>query len=138
MFKENTIIKNNSISVFSKNLEITGDIKDENVLEIEGKVKGNIFANHLTLRESSNVDGNIVAEEVILKGTFKGNVKSKKISISGKAKIHGKVEYGILSVEDGAEIFADLKRVTDFNINVIENKENKEVKENKEEAKEKK
>jgi cytoskeletal protein CcmA (bactofilin family) len=118
-------IKNSNMSVFAPNLNVTGNVKSEGILEIEGKIKGDIIGNTVTLRESASVEGTILAQVVNVKGKFEGTIKSEKINISGKASINGTLEYMTLSVEDGASIFGDLKR-SDKVVNKEIKKEDKE------------
>ncbi|GMO60687.1 MAG: hypothetical protein Ta2D_06280 [Rickettsiales bacterium] len=108
------IIKNNNITILAKDCTLVGNLKSDNILEVEGKIDGDIIANVSTFRESSVIKGNIFGKVTNLKGVFNGIIKSEKVNISSKAKINGTIEYSTISVEDGAEIFADLKRVTNF------------------------
>ncbi|MDR0423263.1 MAG: polymer-forming cytoskeletal protein, partial [Rickettsiales bacterium] len=113
------------ISLFSKDLSVVGDIKGKGALEIEGKVSGNITGNIVTLRESAVVDGEIFAQVVNIKGKFSGSIKAEKIAISGKANVDGKMEYMLLTVEDGASILGELKRSDKVNLKVAEKAEEK-------------
>jgi cytoskeletal protein CcmA (bactofilin family) len=104
----------NNTSIFSKDLSIIATIICENVLEIEGKVEGEIIGNTITIRETGNVKGNITAKVLSVKGKFVGDIKSERVNVSSKADINGNIEYVTLCVEDGALINGDLKRVNDI------------------------
>ncbi|MDR2526444.1 MAG: polymer-forming cytoskeletal protein [Rickettsiales bacterium] len=126
MFKEKiteivNVNKNGTTSVLSVDLSISGDVKSDGILEVEGKIEGDVIGNNVTFRETSIVKGNVFAKTLNLKGKFDGVIKSERVNISGKANINGTIEYNILCVEDGAVIFADLKRTNDFkNLSKIE------------------
>ncbi len=102
-------------SLISKNVVITGDIKNASNIEIEGKVEGNIFADTITLREGGEITGNTKSKIFNIKGNFNGNSIAEKINISDTAVVNGLLEYNFLSVDYGANINCELKRVNEKN-----------------------
>ena len=98
--------KNNNAtpSILSKSLKIRGDLVSSGMIEIEGIIDGNISSNSIILREEAEVEGEMIAESIIIKGSFRGNIRAKNISISSKARVFGAIEYVCLAVEDGASI----------------------------------
>lgn len=108
-----TLSKNNT-SIISKGLLLKGNLVSDGLLEVEGKIEGNIKGNEITIRESGFIDGNVISNTLNIKGNFSGTIKSQKINISGKATINGTLEYVALCVEDGASIVGDLKRVDEI------------------------
>jgi cytoskeletal protein CcmA (bactofilin family) len=97
-------------SILSKNLRIKGELVSSGMVEIEGLIDGNITGNSVILREGAEVEGEIVAESLIIKGSFRGNIKAKNVSISSKARVFGVIEYVCLAVEDGASIEGQFKK----------------------------
>lgn len=121
-------------SLISKNVIVTGDIKNSINIEIEGKIEGNIFADIVTLRENGEIKGNVKCKVFNIKGDFNGNVLAEKINISDTAIINGLLEYNFLSVDYGANINCELKRIVDQKNKIIldtgksENKQDIEIK----------
>jgi cytoskeletal protein CcmA (bactofilin family) len=105
----------NTPTIIARDLEIEGEVRSNGVIEIEGKIKGIIKGNSVILREGGFVDGIIIAELLNLRGEFEGKIKAKNINISSKARIHGEIEYESLSVEDGACIDGQFKKITNDN-----------------------
>jgi len=99
-------------TIFAKDLRIEGDISSSGLIEIEGFVKGNIKGNSVIIRECGNMEGELMADSISIKGKFTGTIRAKNINISGKARINGVVEYCSLSVEDGACIDGQFKQVS--------------------------
>ena len=131
MFGKEVNLSKGNTSIISKDLSIKGNLTSEGLLEIEGRIEGDIIGNIITLRETANVNGNITAKILNIKGKFDGTIKSERINISGKADIKGTLEYVSLCVEDGASIEGELKRVSDFkNLAKQEIKKQAEVKNN--------
>lgn len=130
-------------SLISKNVVITGDIKNAANIEIEGKIEGNIFADTITLREGGEITGNVKSKIFNIKGNFNGNSVAEKINISDTAVVNGMLEYSFLSVDYGANINCELKRVSEKGGkssggigNLINLKQEIEKKGNKDDAKE--
>ena len=115
MFCKEVILSKNNTSIISKDLFLKGDLTTDGLLEIEGKIEGNIKGNEITIRESGFVNVNIISNISNIKGNFQGTIKSQRINVSGKANIKGTLEYVSLCVEDGSSIDGDLKRVSEIN-----------------------
>ena len=55
-------------SVLSSDLRIKGDIRTSGDIQVEGEVEGNIHAHLLTVGEGATVNGEVVADDVIVNG----------------------------------------------------------------------
>ena len=87
-------------TIINQEMVIEGDLISSNIIEIFGKVKGNIKSDVLSIREGATVDGTIHATYVKIAGNFKGNIKSSVIHITSNGEVKGEMVYGILSVEE--------------------------------------
>lgn len=96
-------------SIIAKDLKIDGNITGSGLLEIEGFIKGQVKGNSVIIREEGLVEGEIIANSLNIQGQFNGTIRAKNITISSKAKVLGHIEYGSLSVEDGANIDGQFK-----------------------------
>lgn len=113
MLTKDIILSKNNTSVISAGLSINGILNCEETLDIEGKIEGDIIGNVITIRELGEVQGNITAKILNLKGKFNGKIKSERINIAKQADIKGTLEYISLCVEDGAKIEGDLKKINE-------------------------
>ncbi len=116
MLTKDMILSKNNISVISTGLSINGILNCEETLDVEGKIEGDIIGNVITIRELGEVQGNITAKVLNLKGKFNGKIKSERINIAKQADIKGTLEYVSLCVEDGAKIEGDLKKINEVKI----------------------
>jgi len=98
-------------TILARDLTIEGEITSAGIIEIEGSINGTIKGNSVILRESSFVQGTIIAESLNIRGNFDGTINARNISISSKGNVTGTIEYESLSVEDGACIDGQFKRV---------------------------
>lgn len=102
----------NTPTILARDLKVEGEINSSGLLEIEGMIKGKIVGNSVILREEGFVEGEIFAESLSLRGHFEGKIKAAHLNISSKAKVHGEIEYESMSVEDGACIDGNFKKIS--------------------------
>jgi cytoskeletal protein CcmA (bactofilin family) len=98
-------------TIISRDLRVEGEIISSGLIEIEGNIKGTIKGNSVILREDGVVEGVIIAEVLSIRGKFDGTIRAKNLNIAAKARITGTIEYDLLSVEDGACIDGQFKRL---------------------------
>ena len=114
-------------TIINQEMVIEGDLVSSNIIEIFGKVKGNIKSDVLSIREGAIVDGTIHATYVKIAGHFKGNIKSSVIHITSVGEVSGEMIYGILSVEEKGKFEGkasqniELLQIKDCTGEVVEN-----------------
>ncbi|MFZ8864335.1 MAG: bactofilin family protein [Rickettsiales bacterium] len=120
--KKNKITKNNIVevadflnkksipSIIVSDLNIQGDLISEGAIEIGGIVNGNVKCNFVTIRKGAKINGNVVADNLVINGAVEGIMQAKHLSVTSSAVVKGTLEYGFLSVESGADIKGKLVR----------------------------
>ena len=104
----------NITTLVSKATEITGDVHFSGVLEVEGKVRGNIYADEdssaeVRIRESGLVQGEIKVPSVIVNGLVEGDVHaSQHLELAAKARVVGNVYYHMIEMVMGSEVNGSL------------------------------
>lgn len=89
---------------------VEGTITFDGVLEIEGRVDGNVRARsdeHAVVRvlPGGQVRGNVSAPLVVINGTVTGNVQSSDhVELAPHAVINGDVRYNLLEMSRGAQV----------------------------------
>jgi cytoskeletal protein CcmA (bactofilin family) len=91
-------------SIINAELTLKGDITSDNIIEVFGKIEGNIVCDVLSIREGAIIKGKVVAKYVKIAGSFTGEIKAAIIHITGSGSINGIIEYGIISSEENAKI----------------------------------
>lgn len=100
-------------TLLGKNTEISGDIKFNGVLHLDGKVVGSIVSEQnedvLTISESGVVEGKVEVANIVVNGTVKGDIiSSGKIEVASKANIEGNIYYSNIEMEAGSRINGQL------------------------------
>ena len=108
----NKKIKSSKIdTLIGQGVEVTGDVKFEGGLHLDGTIKGNVSTADsvegavLVISERGRVEGDVHVAYAVINGEVSGNVyASEKLELSANARISGNVEYNLLEMVSGAEI----------------------------------
>ena len=93
-----------SINLIGNGTTITGDIKSNGDVRIDGKLKGNLsISGKLVVGASGNIEGNIVCQNADVSGEIHGKVSvSELLSLKASAKVLGDIVTGKISIEPSA------------------------------------
>jgi cytoskeletal protein CcmA (bactofilin family) len=89
-------------SVIDPGLMITGTLEGDGELQIDGQVRGDIRCTHLTVGSAAMVDGNITADEVVVRGKVTGIIGGNRVMLMDSAHVESEIFHRRLSVEEGA------------------------------------
>ncbi|MFT4798669.1 MAG: cytoskeletal protein CcmA (bactofilin family) [Candidatus Azotimanducaceae bacterium] len=105
------------ITLIANNCEVSGDLHFSDQLQINGVVKGNIYALEgskavITVSERGRVKGEIRVPNVIINGKVHGDVYSDKhIELAAKAEIKGNVYYNLIEMVMGSRVDGNLVNI---------------------------
>jgi len=108
------------VTLIAANTEITGDVKFENQLYINGHVAGNVLADAgseatVVVSEEGSVAGEIRVPNIVINGRVEGDVyASNRVELATKAAVNGNVYYKLIEMQLGAMV--DGKLVHDESI----------------------
>ena len=98
-------------SLLSMDFDITGDIRSDGEVQIDGNVNGNIVAHQLIIGETAQINGEITAETVRIHGRVVGQVQANSVSLAKTAHILGDVLHGNIAIEQGAFLEGHCRRI---------------------------
>ncbi len=113
MFGKKKIKSSKIDTLIGQGVEVTGDIKFQGGLHLDGKVIGNVSAKDsqdgmgtvLVISDKGRIEGDVHVAYAIINGEVTGNVyATEKLELSARARISGNVEYNLLEMASGAEI----------------------------------
>jgi cytoskeletal protein CcmA (bactofilin family) len=97
-------------SILSSDVCILGNIISEGVLDIDGRIDGNVKSEIVYIRSNAQIIGDILAGcEVHIFGSVHGVVKSPKICIYQTAHVEGTIIHTNIMIEDGAYVDCQFK-----------------------------
>ncbi len=94
--------RNTTPSILSADLVITGSIKTQGEVQLDGSVEGDIRAQSLTIGEKAVVKGEIHAEQITVRGKVIGKLRARQIQLASTAHVEGDIVHSTLSMENGA------------------------------------
>jgi cytoskeletal protein CcmA (bactofilin family) len=101
-----------SISTLGPGIVITGNIICEGSTQIFGQVTGDIQAAQIVIGDGARVEGNLIALEVAINGTFKGTIRGNNVRLKGTAAVEGEIFSKSLTVEENVQ-FEGMSRKLD-------------------------
>jgi cytoskeletal protein CcmA (bactofilin family) len=101
-------------SIINTEMSVKGDLVSDNIIEIFGKVEGNIKSDVLSIREGALVKGNIASKYVKIAGAFEGDVVASIIHITSTGAVTGNLTYGIISIEEKGKFEGSINQKTEL------------------------
>ena len=98
-------------SIISADLRVVGDLHCAGDIQVEGKVEGDIKSKSVTVGEGAQVKGGIHAEAVRVSGAVKGQIEATSVTLAKTAKVKGDVVHKTLSIEAGAQLEGNCRRL---------------------------
>lgn len=100
------------VTTFGPGMLVTGNVRCAGAVQVFGRVLGDIHAAHLIIGEGAYVEGNVMARDLVVQGTFKGTLRGNTVKLQGNARIEGEVYNKSLSVEPNV-VFEGISRRLD-------------------------
>lgn len=101
---------NHTPSIISEDVRLTGTLTSQGEVQLDGRIDGDIKAEHLVIGSSGIVEGVVEAKSVVVKGKIIGSLNASEVTIQSSAHVHGDVFHDTLSIDAGAIIEGSLKQ----------------------------
>ena len=98
-------------SIISSDLKVIGNLESAGDIQVDGTVEGNINSRTVTISEGAHIEGSIFADTAHLSGSIKGQVKAPTVNIAKSAKVVGDIIHESLSIEAGAYLEGNYRRI---------------------------
>jgi cytoskeletal protein CcmA (bactofilin family) len=90
-----------SISTIGEDLTITGDVTSKGELHVNGRIQGDVHCVALVLGENAQLEGSVVAEQVMVRGRLIGSIRGLTVTLEASSYVEGNVFHKSLSIEQG-------------------------------------
>jgi cytoskeletal protein CcmA (bactofilin family) len=90
-----------SISTIGEDLTITGDVTSKGELHVNGRVQGDVHCIALVLGENAQLEGGVVAEDVMVRGRLIGSVRALRVMLQSTSHVEGNLVHNSLTIEHG-------------------------------------
>ncbi len=103
------------VTLLGATIDMKAEITGEEDLVIEGKFRGRIDLknNDLTIENNADVDAEIQARNITIKGRVKGNIHaSGKVYIEKEGQMVGDIAAARISIVEGAQFKGSMKMIS--------------------------
>ena len=100
-------------SIINEWLTMRGDLESEGDILVKGKIHGNIQCKLLIIDAEAIVEGAIVADEVVIRGTTRGIIKAHRVRLEKTANVDSEIYQDAFSAEEGARIKGSMRSYDD-------------------------
>jgi cytoskeletal protein CcmA (bactofilin family) len=92
----------NRDTVIAKGLKIVGSVTAEGLVEVNGRIEGELRCTSLVISRGAHIAGNVAAEKVIVDGMVEGPIQGTEVILKSRARVVGDIHHRSLTVERGA------------------------------------
>ena len=94
----------NAINLIANGTSVTGDIKSDSGIRIDGQLKGKMnIKGKVVIGNPGQIDGDINCKQIEVSGQVNGNINAAEIvSLKASARINGEIVTRKLAIEPGA------------------------------------
>lgn len=83
---------------------VAGELHFPGAVELPGYVSGHVEAEAILIEDSGEVEGELHAFSVEIRGSFKGRISGGTVRLHSTAKVAADIEYERLIMESGSEL----------------------------------
>lgn len=91
-------------SIISEGFEFVGTITSEGTLNIAGVVKGKITAKSVLVDVEGQVEGELNADSLMVKGRVVGEVQCQDLNVGPRAFVDGSISYQNIHIQRGGKV----------------------------------
>jgi cytoskeletal protein CcmA (bactofilin family) len=102
-------VKITSALIIGEGATINGTIKENNEINIQGIVDGDVECKDLIVGKSGNLKGKIKTESLSVEGTVEGELNVKGLlKLMSSGSVSGKITYGSLQINEGGKLIGEV------------------------------
>ena len=106
-------VSTGTVSMISRDLTVIGNLFSHGRLLVDGEIQGDAHARQISVGEGAVVTGNVVADDVVIRGEVMGSVKGLKVTLQSGGKVDGDLHSQSLAIEHGAHFEGKARRPQD-------------------------
>jgi len=100
-------------SIIGEDLKITGNVSSQGEVQVDGEIQGDIHCGSLLLGDKSEIQGSVVAEDVVVRGKVMGSIRGLRVTLQAQSHVEGDIFHQSLAIEQGAYFEGKSRRSED-------------------------
>ena len=102
-----------SISTIGEDLTIAGNVTSKGKLHLDGQIQGDVRCVALVLGENAQLNGGVVAEDVMVRGRLIGSVRALRVTLQSTSHVEGNLVHKSLAIEHGTHFEGESRPAED-------------------------
>jgi cytoskeletal protein CcmA (bactofilin family) len=103
---------NRGVLIIGEGAVLKGEVKNGKRVEVWGYIEGGVSVSEVIVQEGGKLFGQIDTNTAEIRGTVQGDVRVHQlIAIKRTGSASGKIKYGRLTMEEGAELSAHVRNI---------------------------
>ena len=104
------LVTNSASSLLiGEGVTITGTVKAENEVTVQGSIDGDIDCHCLIVSKSGDIKGKVKTETMTVEGKVEGEININSIlHIKSQGSVSGKVFYGDIQIDEGGKLLGEI------------------------------
>ena len=98
------------ISTISRGMTVVGKIVGEGAVRVLGQIEGELRALTVSINEGAKVEGDVIAQELMIGGMVKGTIHANRVKLNSTADVHGDIFHRSLAIEENARFEGTSRR----------------------------
>jgi cytoskeletal protein CcmA (bactofilin family) len=90
------------LSCLAAGMSITGNIVCDGPMHVFGRIEGEVRGGEIEIGEGAEIEGNITADDLTIRGRVKGTIRATRVKLLGKGTVEGDIFHRSLSIEEPA------------------------------------
>jgi cytoskeletal protein CcmA (bactofilin family) len=100
-----------SLSCIGSGMFIVGDIECNGPAQVFGRIQGEVRASNLVIGEGAQVEGSVIAQDVVVCGSVKGTIRAVRVTLQGGGAVEGDIFHRSLSIDESSLFTGTSRRV---------------------------
>lgn len=100
-------------SIIGEDLKITGNVSSKGEVQVDGELQGDIHCGSLLLGDKSEIQGSVLAEDVVVRGKVMGSIRGLRVTLQAQSHVEGDIYHQSLAIEQGAYFEGKSRRSED-------------------------
>ena len=100
-------------SIICAGIVLSGTVESPGEVQFDGDMEGDICCAGLAVGEEALVQGEVMADEVTVRGHIRGRIRARKVHLFCGSCVEGEILYGTLMVETGAKLDCSFQHLED-------------------------
>ena len=88
---------------------VSGNVTSNGELHLNGQIQGDVHCVALVLGDNAQLEGSVVAEDVMVRGRLIGSVHALRVMLQSTSHVEGNLVHKGLAIEQGAHFEGELR-----------------------------